>query len=289
MRSRPPPGRSRRRPASANLLIAELNHRVKNTLAIVQSIASPDAARPRARAVARSLGSRLHALAKAHDVLTRQNWEGAPSARRRPRRGFTAHGDLDRFQIVGPRVWLTPSLSVLMAMILHELATNAVKYGALGADGGTVSIAWETTEDRDWLTLRWVERGGPTVGATTQGFGSRLLGGQHFRRRRQGFGRLCGRWRRRASSSYRCARSRRRPATPRPADASWAPDGSRNCREASRMGRRPKPADGDPHAPPFQLRRPRRRGAAASHHQPVAHRTVRPSGAGARRGRLRLR
>jgi two-component sensor histidine kinase/PAS domain-containing protein len=160
------------------LLINELNHRVKNTLATVQSIALQTlrgaASIPDAQA---ALTDRLIALAKAHDVLTRESWEGA-ELHDIVLDAIAPHGGRDRFVVNGPPVRLAPSLSLTLALAFHELATNAVKYGALSAEAGTVRISWEVKDDiiEQKVRVWWVERGGPTVQAPTRkGFGSRLL------------------------------------------------------------------------------------------------------------------
>jgi two-component sensor histidine kinase/integral membrane sensor domain MASE1 len=161
------------------LLINELNHRVKNTLATVQSIAAQTArgtADP-ARSY-EAFVERLMALSRAHDVLTRQRWEGATL-------GEVVEGAIqpfgkpgERFQAAGPPVWLPPQTALALAMALHELATNASKYGALSAAAGKVRIDWSTAREADGerLTLTWRETGGPAVKAPRRkGFGSRLL------------------------------------------------------------------------------------------------------------------
>jgi two-component sensor histidine kinase len=156
-----------------NLLIAELNHRVKNTLAIVQSLASNTLRGPELAPLKEAFSERLQALAAAHDLLTRESWEGAQlheiiSAVLGPQAGR-------RFTISGPDVRLDPSQAVRLTMLLHELATNAVKYGALSNDSGRISIT--SRHGSDELCLCWVESGGPAVSAPNrQGFGSRLLG-----------------------------------------------------------------------------------------------------------------
>jgi two-component sensor histidine kinase len=125
----------------------------------------------------KALTDRLIALAKVHDVLTRESWEGAELYDLIA--GVTSpHAGGNRFVINGPPVWLTPALSLSIALALHELVTNAVKYGALSAECGSVTISWEVTDPHGHprLTLRWVERGGPPVRTPTRlGFGSRLI------------------------------------------------------------------------------------------------------------------
>ncbi|MBF9196419.1 PAS domain-containing sensor histidine kinase [Microvirga terrestris] len=162
------------------LLINELNHRVKNTLTIVQSMASQslkqmsEENRPKVQA----FEDRLFALARAHDVLTRENWEGAelreiinevvePYLRQK-----TKH-----FEIDGPHLRLIPRTALAIAMAIHELATNAAKYGALSVSSGCVFITWTvTTNENPHLELRWQERDGPPVSLPTRrGFGTRLI------------------------------------------------------------------------------------------------------------------
>jgi two-component sensor histidine kinase/PAS domain-containing protein len=160
------------------LLINELNHRVKNTLASVQSIALQTLRNADDSAAARdALAARLVAFAQAHDVLTRESWEGA--GLHDIVAGATGpYGGPDRFSVNGSSVWLSPSVSLSLALALHELATNAAKYGALSVEGGTVTISWQVADTLHAarLMLRWVERGGPPVRPPTrQGFGSRLI------------------------------------------------------------------------------------------------------------------
>jgi two-component sensor histidine kinase len=159
-------------------MMHELNHRVKNTLASVQSIAQltlrggEEVEQARAR-----LTDRLIALAGAHDLLTRENWEAAEVA------DLVASalapydpGDAVRFKIDGPLVRIAPKIAVALALSLHELATNAAKYGALSVSGGTVEIAWRLDGDTPDLILEWRERGGPPVETPKRtGFGTRLL------------------------------------------------------------------------------------------------------------------
>ncbi|MEH3147532.1 MAG: PAS domain S-box protein [Methylobacterium frigidaeris] len=163
------------------LLIHELNHRVKNTLATVQSIAVQSLSRLSGReatAARVAFEARLIALARAHDVLTRESWEGADL-------GEVVAGAIapldgpgegrPRFAVSGPPLRLVPRMALSIAMALHELATNAVKYGALSRAGGQVAIAWSVAEGD--LVLTWRESGGPPVVVPTRtGFGSRLIG-----------------------------------------------------------------------------------------------------------------
>jgi PAS domain S-box-containing protein len=160
------------------LLVNELNHRVKNTLTTVQSLvqqslrgaATPDQARD-------AVTDRLVALAKTHDLLTTENWEGAYL--RDVAEAATAHfGDGERFRFSGPAVRLTPSLTLSLSLLLHELSTNATKYGALSTAEGMVEVSWRVDRDNGArrLALRWTETGGPPVVEPDQeGFGSRLI------------------------------------------------------------------------------------------------------------------
>jgi PAS domain S-box-containing protein len=156
------------------LLINELNHRVKNSLATVQAIAFQTLRgdMPLAEARAR-FEARLIALSKAHNLLTEQNWERA--ALDRVVRDAVEHlGGDRRFAVSGQTVWLSPRAALALALALHELGTNAAKYGALCVDDGRVEVSWTSDEDR--LCLRWKEHGGPPVTAPARrGFGSRLI------------------------------------------------------------------------------------------------------------------
>ncbi len=162
------------------LLLAELNHRVKNTLAIVQSIALQTlGANGEASPAYDRFEARLHALSQAHDMLTHKQWVHAPlEAIVRTAIAPCARDDGDRFTLQGFAIELEPQRALALTMALHELCTNAMKYGALSVDGGHVDIRWrrEAREGPDCLVLRWEERGGPPVVAPTRrGFGSRLI------------------------------------------------------------------------------------------------------------------
>ncbi|MDD3838070.1 MAG: HWE histidine kinase domain-containing protein [Phenylobacterium sp.] len=162
------------------LLINELNHRVKNTLASVQSIARQTLRHDAAPGALELFEARLQALAWTHDVLTREHWAGA-SLDEMVRRILSPHeaGEGARFEASGPPVRLSPQMALALAMGLHELATNAVKYGALSAPKGRVRINWHVAAqagERPELTLRWRELGGPRVRPPTRrGFGSHLI------------------------------------------------------------------------------------------------------------------
>ena len=162
------------------IMINELNHRVKNTLAIVQSLAAQsfkDASS--VESAAEVFNARLISLSHAHDVLTREHWHSAllgdlveQMARSHNFR------ESPRFEIEGPKVRLSPQLALSFALALHELATNAIKYGALGDRGGGVRIQWRLGESlgRRVLHLDWIEHGGPPVQPPVRkGFGTRLI------------------------------------------------------------------------------------------------------------------
>jgi PAS domain S-box-containing protein len=161
-----------------NLLVHELNHRVKNTLAVVQAIASQTLRSAAGLEEAESaLVSRLVSLAKAHDILTQENWSGA-DLDDVVVASVTAHSAIERFRIEGDPVRLPPSLALSVAMAIHELTTNALKYGALSQTGGTVSIHWTKTpgDEADHLGIEWREQGGPPVKPPERkGFGTRML------------------------------------------------------------------------------------------------------------------
>ena len=156
------------------MLVGELNHRVKNTLAIVQSLAhqtfEKDATNRDAIA---SFEGRLQALATAHNLLTRKSWESAEMAEV-VAEALAPFCTENRCDIDGPILILPPSTAVAMALATHELATNAAKYGALSNEGGRVSVRWSVSTDA--LTFVWREEGGPAVAPVTRaGFGTKLI------------------------------------------------------------------------------------------------------------------
>jgi PAS domain S-box-containing protein len=162
------------------LLIHELNHRVKNTLATVQSIVGQTLRNAETLDEAQvAFEARLFALSRAHDVLTRENWEGA-SLRTIVTEAIAPYSNAreDRLHVTGPDVRLSPRMALALAMALQELTTNAVKYGALSNDAGEIRIQWmlDRTKALPCLHLRWEESGGPPVQPPKRrGFGTRLI------------------------------------------------------------------------------------------------------------------
>jgi PAS domain S-box-containing protein len=160
------------------LLINELNHRVKNTLATVQSMAAQTLRGASDPAIAyEKFEARLMGLAEVHDVLTRERWHGA-SLQEVVERALKPFASQATGQVMlrGPDVWLQPGAALTLALVFHELATNAVKYGALSVETGRVNISWTHEPDADRLKLNWIESRGPKVVAPIRsGFGSRLI------------------------------------------------------------------------------------------------------------------
>jgi two-component sensor histidine kinase len=160
------------------LLLDELNHRVRNTLTAVQAIVMQTLRGKAEPEVAEALQARLMALSRAHDVLTREHWDGADLRDIVMQATAPHRGDGSRIRFAGPNIRLLPKSALALAMALHELCINAVKYGALKGDQGLVSIEWQTTTaaGAPRLRLRWEESGGPPVREPVKhGFGSRLL------------------------------------------------------------------------------------------------------------------
>lgn len=164
--------------ARQRLLANELNHRVKNSLATVQAIAAQSLRGPQVSAEARErFMARLVALARANDMLVAETWTGA-SLGSVAAQMANPHGDDERFTIAGPEVRLAPQTATALALGLHELATNAAKFGALSTAEGRVSLTWSLDGEgaARRLRLTWRETGGPPVGTPGHpGFGSRLI------------------------------------------------------------------------------------------------------------------
>jgi len=167
---------------NAALLIDELNHRVKNTLATVQSIVTQALRNSQDPMVVReSIETRIAALSSSHDLLRRAKWDGAGlnDLVREALAPFRATQDRDeRITIEGENMRLSPKATLALGIAFNELATNAVKYGALSDEAGTISITWtiEAKPDGRWLCLHWREKGGPPVTQPKRrGFGSRVI------------------------------------------------------------------------------------------------------------------
>jgi PAS domain S-box-containing protein len=166
----------------AAMLIDELNHRVKNTLATAQSIVTQALRTTTDPAIIReSIESRIAALSRSHDLLGHEQWQGAGlhDLMIKSLEPFSvADGCAERFTITGKNILLSPKAVLALGIAFHELATNAVKYGAFSNDTGVVGIQWtyDSQPSGDWLKLVWHERGGPEVRTPTRkGFGSRVL------------------------------------------------------------------------------------------------------------------
>jgi PAS domain S-box-containing protein len=158
----------------AQFLMHELSHRSKNLLTVIQAIA---------RSTARTtttigdfenrFGRRLQGLAASHDVLIRNSWQGAPIANL-IRHQLVPFVDIQssRIELVGPDIVVTPEATQAIGLAIHELATNAVKYGALSVPAGKVDICWKFDRNSRELLLKWVEQGGPIVNPPSRnGFG----------------------------------------------------------------------------------------------------------------------
>jgi len=161
-------------------LIDELNHRVKNTLAIVQSLALQTARHSETiQDFSRRFEQRLIGLAHAHDLLTTRHWQDAPLEYLAEQvLGPIAGGSNERLHIGGPPVLLDPRTALSLTMALGELGTNAAKYGAFSSEIGALSLTWQVREEtgRTLLDMVWQERGGPRVHAPARrGFGTRLI------------------------------------------------------------------------------------------------------------------
>lgn len=159
-------------------MLHELNHRVKNTLATVQSLARQSRG---SEAQAVQLEARILALSKTHDLLTREDWTGAPLREVLENELHPYRNGADHIVLDGPDVALVPRYVLAIGMTVHELTTNAAKYGALSTTEGRIRVKWslmpaENGERR--LRLDWQETGGPRVEPPTRrGFGTRLISG----------------------------------------------------------------------------------------------------------------
>jgi two-component sensor histidine kinase len=163
--------------ALLTLMVNELTHRVKNTLATVQSIAGQTFRNSADPAEAtRKFDERLRALGDVYDLLSGERWANADLREivHDALEPFAASGT-HRVKISGPEIRLAPRAALMVSLVLHELATNATKYGALSVPAGQVSVSWMPVEP-DRMQLIWREQGGPpTQPPTRRGFGSRLI------------------------------------------------------------------------------------------------------------------
>src|SRR5262249_13011632 len=163
-----------------SLLLGELTHRVKNTLSVVQAIVKQSLhSNDVSTEVQNALVSRLHAIAKSHDLLVKGEWQGAEL-------GALVRGQLEpylggqspRARLEGPRVILPTQIATPFVLLLHELATNAAKYGSLSTPNGEVKVKWGMIEGDEGQRVRlvWTEKGGPLVTHPGKnGFGSFLI------------------------------------------------------------------------------------------------------------------
>jgi len=161
-----------------NLLVGELNHRVKNTLAIVQAIVAQTARTSTTidQFVA-GLNGRIQSMSSAHHMLTEAHWSGASLREIATSQIEVSAGETRSVEIIGDDVFVPPQTALQLTLMLHELATNAVKHGSLSRPEGRVTISW-TTEGREHprIILLWTERGGPPVTPpAARGFGTLLL------------------------------------------------------------------------------------------------------------------
>lgn len=160
-----------------DILNRELSHRLKNTLAVVQAIATQTLRNVPERGPVEAFEKRLQTLSSAHDVLIHQNWTGA-SIGDIVKETLERVAMRERADVSGRDIFLGPKATQSMMLLMHELVTNALKYGALSVPGGRISIQWrvEEADGGPILHMNWEEAGGPVVVAPTRrGFGSRLI------------------------------------------------------------------------------------------------------------------
>lgn len=158
------------------LLNGELAHRIGNTLSVVQAIAYQTLGKIADSASMKAFDGRLAALSSSHSLLTGENWSATSMGA--VARMALATFDENRFVITGPEVEIGSRAALALSLMLHELATNAVKYGALSVSGGKILLNWTVrlADNEEWLDLNWTERGGPPVAEPTRkGFGSRVI------------------------------------------------------------------------------------------------------------------
>ena len=157
------------------MLNQELSHRLKNTLALVQAIATQTLKDASDRDAVHAFRQRLMALSRAHDVLLQQNWSAA-RIRAVIEAVLSLHIETGRLSLDGPNIFLGPKAVLSLSMLLHELATNAVKHGSLSGDRGSIALHWaiDHSTPAPTVVLKWDEKDGPAVTEPAQtGMGSR--------------------------------------------------------------------------------------------------------------------
>ncbi|HVZ99300.1 MAG TPA: response regulator [Caulobacterales bacterium] len=158
--------------ARQDLLAREVDHRAKNALAVIQSIVTLTRAET-STDFAQAVHGRIHAMARAHSLLAQSRWDGADFTRL-INEELEPYAAIDRLRVSGPVVLIKPMVAQNIALAIHELATNAAKYGALSAPDGRVKVDWEL--DGDCLKVRWAESGGPAVTKPSKiGFGAKVI------------------------------------------------------------------------------------------------------------------
>lgn len=161
------------------LILEELHHRIKNTLATVSAIASQSLrTAPTMEHGQQAIEGRLVALGRAHDLLMKGRWANASLAQtvRSATEPYDSKG-AGRFSIVGPDLGITSGAVIALAMTFNELGTNTTKFGALSVPGGRVEISWEIDNETQRLQMTWAETGGPAVEEPTRrSFGTRMMG-----------------------------------------------------------------------------------------------------------------
>lgn len=158
--------------ARQDLLAREVDHRAKNALAVIQSIVTLTRAETSADFAA-AVHGRIHAMARAHSLLAQSRWDGADFTRL-INEELEPYAAVDRLKVTGPVILIKPTVAQNIALAVHELATNAAKYGALSAPSGKVDVNWSL--DNDMLVVRWKESGGPPVTKPSKvGFGAKVI------------------------------------------------------------------------------------------------------------------
>jgi len=156
-------------------MIGELNHRVRNMLAVVSAMANQTLVQSVEGNTLDTYLNRLHAMARTYKLLTETDWSYM-SFSELLREELSVIVGSTRFSLVGPPVKLDPREALALGMIFHELATNALKYGALSADEGRIDVTWQFSDDENIIDIRWQESGGPKVASPhRRGFGTLLV------------------------------------------------------------------------------------------------------------------